>query len=144
MQRFELSLNNTNKLLTREPLLIVRQSILKPSLPHYEAGKKEILSRTYLSLAHYTWARWWRSWSSQVGLPFLIVLARWSLADCSPILHYGRDTSRNIFTCPLPPNGHRASSKWYILEAYLELALRLNQHCTSSSSFIIMMSWECT
>jgi hypothetical protein len=37
----------------------------------------------------------------------------------------------------------RASSKWYLLDAYLELALRLDQHCTSSSSFIMMMSWEC-
>jgi hypothetical protein len=34
MQRFELSPNNTNNLLTREPLLIVRLSILKPSLPN--------------------------------------------------------------------------------------------------------------
>jgi hypothetical protein len=34
MQRFELSPNNTNKLLTREPLLIVRLSILKPGLPN--------------------------------------------------------------------------------------------------------------
>ena len=30
MQRFELSPNDTNKLLTREPLLIVRLSILNP------------------------------------------------------------------------------------------------------------------
>jgi hypothetical protein len=30
MQRFELSLNDMNKLLTREPLLIVRLLILKP------------------------------------------------------------------------------------------------------------------
>jgi hypothetical protein len=43
MQRFELSPNNTNKLLTREPLLIVRLLILKPGLPHYETGKKETL-----------------------------------------------------------------------------------------------------
>jgi hypothetical protein len=34
MQRFELSLNDTNKLLTREPLLIVRLPILKPCLPN--------------------------------------------------------------------------------------------------------------
>jgi hypothetical protein len=51
---------------------------------------------------------------------------------------------RNIFTCLLPPNGHRASSKWYLLEAYLDLVLRLDQHCTSSSSFIMKMSWEYT
>jgi hypothetical protein len=34
MQRFDLALNDTNKLLTREPLLIVRLSILKPGLPN--------------------------------------------------------------------------------------------------------------
>jgi hypothetical protein len=34
MQRFELSLNDTIKLLTREPLLIVWLSILKPGLPN--------------------------------------------------------------------------------------------------------------
>jgi hypothetical protein len=84
----------------------------------------------------------------------LLIFSSWTtFLDCAclvkswgllPILHYGRDTSRNIFTCPLPPNGHRASSKWYLLDAYLELALRLDEHCTSSSSFIMMMSWECT
>jgi hypothetical protein len=34
MQRFELSPNDKIKLLTREPLLIVRLSILKPGLPN--------------------------------------------------------------------------------------------------------------
>jgi hypothetical protein len=34
MQRFELSPNDTTKLLTREPLLIVRLPILKPGLPN--------------------------------------------------------------------------------------------------------------
>jgi hypothetical protein len=34
MQRFDLSLNNMIKLLTREPLLIVRRPILKPGLPN--------------------------------------------------------------------------------------------------------------
>jgi hypothetical protein len=34
MQRFELSPNNTIRLLTREPLLIVRLPILKPGLPN--------------------------------------------------------------------------------------------------------------
>ena len=33
MQWFELSMNNTIKLLPREPPLIVRQSILQPGLP---------------------------------------------------------------------------------------------------------------
>ena len=33
MQWFELSMNDTIKLLTREPPLIVRQSILQPGLP---------------------------------------------------------------------------------------------------------------
>jgi hypothetical protein len=34
MQRFELSLNDTIRLLTREPVLIVRLPILKPGLPN--------------------------------------------------------------------------------------------------------------
>jgi hypothetical protein len=34
MQRFELASNNTIRLLNREPLLIVRLPILKPSLPN--------------------------------------------------------------------------------------------------------------
>jgi hypothetical protein len=34
MQRFELSLNDTIRLLTREPLLIARLPILKPGLPN--------------------------------------------------------------------------------------------------------------
>jgi hypothetical protein len=37
----------------------------------------------------------------------------------APHTPHGRGTSRNIFTCPLPPNGHRASSKWYLLDAYI-------------------------
>ena len=42
MQRFELSSNDTVKLLTREPLLIVRLSILNPvSHQHHEASKRE-------------------------------------------------------------------------------------------------------
>jgi hypothetical protein len=34
MQRFELYLNNTIRVLTQEPLLIVRLPILKPALPN--------------------------------------------------------------------------------------------------------------
>jgi hypothetical protein len=54
MQRFELSPNNTNKLLTREPLLDSTANDPKPGLLHYETGKKETLSRTYLCLEHST------------------------------------------------------------------------------------------
>jgi hypothetical protein len=44
MQRFELSPNDTIKLLTQEPFLIVRLPILKTQSPkHYETEKKEIL-----------------------------------------------------------------------------------------------------
>jgi hypothetical protein len=54
MQSFELSPTNKINLLTREPLLIVRLSILKPDLPHFETGNKQTLSRTYLCLVHST------------------------------------------------------------------------------------------
>jgi hypothetical protein len=82
MQRFELSLNDTNKLLTREPLLIVRLSILKPGLPntmrpvrkkHYQDHTFALLipleldndSLDFLNLKHLSWScllerAWWR------------------------------------------------------------------------------------
>jgi hypothetical protein len=42
MQRFELSPNDTIKLLTREPLLIVWLAILKPGLPNtMRLGRKK-------------------------------------------------------------------------------------------------------
>jgi hypothetical protein len=46
MQRFELFPNDTIKLLTREPLLIVRLPILKPAPKHYKTGKKETLPKS--------------------------------------------------------------------------------------------------
>jgi hypothetical protein len=58
------------------------------------------------------------TWPPQVGPPFLIALARWSLADCSTILHYGRDSLRNVFTCLSSPNGCRSSIIWFLLDAH--------------------------
>src|SRR5215216_4364358 len=54
MQWFELSTNDTIKLLTRERPLIVRQSILQPGLPTttMRLVKIENLSRENLCLAH--------------------------------------------------------------------------------------------
>jgi hypothetical protein len=51
MQRFELSPNDTIKLLTREPLLIVRYQSYNPvSKLTHETGRRENLSRTNLCL----------------------------------------------------------------------------------------------
>ena len=90
----------------REPLLIVRLSILNPvSHHHHETGKRENLSRSYLCLAHSTWARWWRSCPSQVGTPFLIAYSCSCLMKTHKLLthtQYGRDSFRHIFTYPFP------------------------------------------
>ena len=62
MQRFEVSLNDTVKLLTsRAPLdSTAIYPITRSPNNHHETGKQENLSRSYLCLAHSTWARWWR------------------------------------------------------------------------------------
>ena len=62
---------------SRAPLdSTVNYPITRSPNKHHETGKIENLSRSYLYLAHSTWARWW--WSCpcppQVGTPFLIVL----------------------------------------------------------------------
>jgi hypothetical protein len=126
MQRFELAPNNTIRLLTREPLLIVQLPILKPGLPNtmIPVRNKSYQDHTFalripleiddddlvsLKLDHLCW------------LHLLGEVLR------SPILHYERDSSRSIFTCPLSPNAYRASSIWYLLDAYLEVAPQLDQ-----------------
>jgi hypothetical protein len=131
MQRFELSLNDMTRLLTREPLLIVRLSILKPGLQNTmrPVRKKPYQDHIFafripleldgdgldlLKLDHLSWLHL---------LGEVLRIARWSLVNCSPILHSRRDSSRNIFIWPLSPNGHPASSIWYLLDAYLEVAL---------------------
>jgi hypothetical protein len=81
MQRFELSPNDRNKLLTREPLLIVWLLILKPGLPNAmrPARKKPYQDHTFVlhipldldgdgldffKLEHLSWlcfaSGWWR------------------------------------------------------------------------------------
>ena len=103
MQRFEVSLHDTVKLLTsRAPLdSTAIYPITRYPNQSYETGKIENLSRPYLCLVNSTWARWWRSSLSQVGSYFLIVFAStssawWRLASCSPIHHYGRDPSAKL------------------------------------------------
>jgi hypothetical protein len=74
--KFELSTNDAIKLLTQEPLFIVRHRTYNPvSNNHLETGKIESLSRSYLSIVHSTWTGWWRSCSPQDGTHFLIGLA---------------------------------------------------------------------
>jgi hypothetical protein len=132
MQMFELSLIDKIELLTREPLLIVRLLILKPSLSHYETGKKETLSRSYLCLAHSTWSRRWWSWLPQDGTPFLIMLARTCHMKTSPNTPPYRNMGEPFL----------ASSSWVhwtILTLFF--AHWLDQHITSSFFSIKMMSW---
>ena len=124
------------KLLTWELLLIVRRLSYNPvSHKQQETGKIETLSRSYIFLAHSTWARWWRSWSLQVDHLSWLHFAWWRLTYRSPIHQDGSASLRNIFTWPLSPNGLQASSIWYLLDAHLELAhlnLDDDHHLTSS------------
>ena len=106
LQRFELYTIDTLKL-TWEPPLDSTVSYPKT------------LSISYLCLAHYTWARWWRSWSPQVGTPFLIALCSVKthrLLPHTPLWEI-------IFTWPLSPKGWQAPSMWSLQDALLGLAL---------------------
>ena len=108
-----------------ESPLIVRHLAYKPiSQLNHESGKKETLSRANLNFAHSTWARWWRSWPQQDGTPFLIVLAWWSLADCSPIIHYGWASSSVQLHISMNTYEWQASSMW---------ALRVDSSWTCTS-----------
>ena len=73
--------------------------------------------------AYSTWARWWWSCSSQDGNSFLIALACWRLANCSPILLCESLFFGHVFIYPWSPWGWYASSIWSLLDSHLELAL---------------------
>ena len=91
MQRFELSLNNTVKLLTsRDPLdSTAIYPITRSPNNHHETGKQENLSRSYLCLAHSTWARWWRPLFS----------SRWNtFLDCARLYLLDEDSHKLIHT----------------------------------------------
>ena len=91
MQRFELSLNNTVKLLTlRAPLdSTAIYPITRSPNNHYETGKQENLSRLYLCLVHSIWARlWWPLFSS-----------RWNtFLDCARLYLLDEDSHKLIHT----------------------------------------------
>ena len=113
-----------------------------------ETGKIENLSRLYLCLAHSLWARWWRSWLTQVGTPFLIVLASTCLMKTSP-----NTPPYTIMGEPCLASSSRIRCKLQAYDisgmAHLELALHillivlinlnllfalcLDQHCIISS-----------
>ena len=128
---FELSTNDTIKLLTWEPPLIVQQSIL---------NRKPIKGKP-IPCTSSSWARWWWSWLPQDGPPFLIALARWRLDDCSPIVHYGWATLRLIFTSPLTP-------QWMERFKHLISSWCSTWTCTRQSwwrsplDVILSMGWE--
>ena len=91
IQRFELSLNDTVKLLTsRAPLdSTAIYPITRSPNNHHETGKQENLSRSYLCLAHSTWARWWRHLFS----------SRWNtFLDCARLYLLDEDSHKLIHT----------------------------------------------
>ena len=122
----------------REPLLIVRLSILWPGLP--TSTKRPAKDKTYqdhtfripleiddddlvlvlLKLEHLSWL-------------CMLALAWWSLVDCSPMLLWERLSFRLIFTSPWSPYEWQASSIWSLRDVHLELALCLDQPCIFSS-----------
>ena len=105
MQRFELSLNDTVKILTsRAPLdsMVIYPMTRSPTIT-MRPVKRENLSRSYLCLVHSTWARWWRSCPSHVGTPFLIAYSCSCLMKTHILLphtQYGKASFRHIFTYP--------------------------------------------
>ena len=135
---FELSTNDTIKLLTWEPPLIVQQSIL---------NRKPIKGKP-IPCTSSSWARWWWSWLPQDGPPFLIVLAWWRLIDCSPILtmgeplfsissqvhchHNGRQASSTIYSCwfswTCTPQSWWRSPLDVILHGLYEIFLLMQAH----------------
>jgi hypothetical protein len=135
MQRFELSLIDPLRLLTA-PLDSMAIDPKTRSPQSYEIGKKETLSRSYLFLAHSTWAWWWQSWLSQVEAPFLIVLASICLMNTSP----------NTPPYPIMGEPCLASSSW------IHCKLQTNDifqnescwTCTSKASKSVDQSWLCS
>jgi hypothetical protein len=99
---------------------------------HLETDKRKIIARLYLCHEHPA-GSWWRCFM----LPSRHII-------CSPINHYVIASLMQVFTSPLSPNVHQASSIWTLRDAYLELTL-LNldddQHLMSSSHelYIILL-----
>ena len=130
----------TSWLLPHTPLWVSHSSAhLHKSIVTTMDGKLQawLLPHTPLWVSHSsscsTWTctlqTWWRSWLPQVGPPFLIVLARWRLVDCSPILHYGWATLPHIFTSPLSPQ--RTASFKHLISSWCftwTCPLHLNLH----------------
>ena len=129
---FELSTNDTIKLLTWEPPLIVQQSILT---------RKPIKGKP-IPCTSSSWARWWWSWLPQDGPPFLIVLAWWRLVDCSLILTMGEPLFITSSQVHYHHNGRQASSliapPYSIMGEPLFELLHLNLH---TSNLMTITTW---
>ena len=128
MQRFEVSLNDTVKLLTsRAPLdSTAIYPITRSPNNHHETGKQENLSRSYLCLAHSTWARWWRPLFS----------SRWNtFLDCARLYLLDEDS-------------HKLSSILNMGEphlAHLHISITI-KYMASFKNIVssIWPSWTCT
>ena len=144
MQRFKLSPNDTNKLLTREPLLIVRLSMLQTGLTTTPWDrKKETLSRSYICLVHIPLKLddddLVHLKMERLSWLILVVEVLWI---APPYSIMGEPLFRHIFTYPWSHKRRQASSIWSLLDAHLELALWLDLPRIISSFFIEMMSWS--
>jgi hypothetical protein len=89
-------------------------------------------------------SRWCWSCLPQVGLPFLTVLAWWSLVNCSPILHNGKNLFKHVFTYPWSQYRWQGLSIWYLLDSILNLRFDSINSCINSSFSIMMVSWRYT
>jgi hypothetical protein len=145
IQRFELSLNDTIKLLTREPLLIVRLPILKPGLQKTmrPERKKPYQDRTFalhnpleldnddldlLKLDHLSWMR-------LLG----------EVLQIAPLYStMGETLFKHIFTYPWSQYIWQASSIWSLLDSILNLRFGLINSRTTSSFSTMVMSWRFT
>jgi hypothetical protein len=145
MQRFELSLNDMIKLLTREPLLIIWLPILKPGLPNTmrPERKKPYQDHTFalrnpleldndnldlLKLHHLSWMR----------------LLGEVLRIAPPYSTMGETRFKHIFTYPWSQYICQASSIWTLLDSILNLRFSLINSQTTSSFSTMVMSWRFT
>jgi hypothetical protein len=143
MERFELSVNDMNKLITQDPLLIVRLSILNPGLPN---TMRPVRKRPYQD---HTFALRIPLELDDDGLDFfklehLSWLCLLALSKCSVFMNPLQASIKWYLPWWIILNLHFIIFKMYWSILTLFFAHWLDQHCTSSSFSIMMVSWECT
>jgi hypothetical protein len=137
MLRFELSLNNTIKLLTLEPLLIVRLPILQPGIT--TNIMRPVRKKTYKYHTFDLCIPLELDDNALVGLkmeclPWLSLLGE-LLRITPPYSITGGTLFKHVWTYPRSQYRCQASSIWFPLDAHLELALQLDQF---SNQFIFL------